>query len=501
MSALRIALAAAVAAAGFSSPADEPTTYKCEARGGSAWREYRTQHFLVATDLSAPRAEAVVRDLEQLHALVVQALVGEQVDVPGKLRVIAFSDPRDFERLVGPHVVGFFEVGARLTPTAAFAADGFQADPEVIAHELAHSVSWHIFPRQPHWFAEGLAQFVQTVGRAREQTAPQLGSHVVRGGRETGGRWAGLAPGRLVGFLQQQGGAFPEDLLGWSSWASEYEADQRYAWSWLLYHWAWNTRSKAFTDFTNRLTNAEEPARAWREAFPDLDPAKPGAVKALGVALEAYRRGGRFASYEVKAPFDARFTMSPLPPAEVHALLVDARMPSMTAERAAAEMAEALREDPLHPVALWHAARTPEERRAAMRKATAGRAGDWRGWYLLASALVAPEERAEKEAALRKAVALNPESAASRNQLAWFLFETGRAKEAIPHANAALDLAPSSPAVIDTLASVASAVGKCKEAGILQRRALDLVRSDDERKGYEKRLSEIEARCAASPAK
>lgn len=501
MNALRFTLAAALLAPPLSSMQAEPSAIRCEARGGRAWREYRTQHFVVATDLAGIRAEAVVRDLEQLHALVVQALVGEQADIPGKLRVVAFSDPAEFEKVAGRHMTGFFKMDELLTPTVAFAADGFQADPEVIAHELAHRVSWHIFPRQPRWFSEGLAQFIQTVAREREQTAPRIGTHIVRGGRETGGRWAGLAPARYVEFLQQQAPAVPEDLLTWSSWESEYDVDRYYPWSWLLYHWAWNTRSKAFGDFTNRLTNAEEPARAWREAFPDLDPAKPGAMQALSDALEAYRRGGRFASYEVKAPFDARFTASPLASAEVHHLLVEAHLRPMPREDAAAEMAEALREDPLHPVALWDAARTPDERRTAMRKATAGRPGDWRGWYFLAVALDAPGERAEKEAALRKAVESNPDSAVSRAALARLLVETGRAKEAIRHANAALDLVPSSPSVIDTLAAVASAVGKCREAGILQRRAIDLAPSEPERKGYEKRLSEIEARCAAPAAK
>lgn len=495
MSVLRAFLATALLVPALSSA--EPAQFRCEARGGSPWREYRTAHFLVATDLSGARAEALVGNLEQLHALVVQALVGEQVEILGRVRAVVFADPRDFERLARKGAAGYFKVDTFKSPTVVFAAEGFQADPRIVAHELAHVVSWHLFPRQPRWFAEGLALFVETVARPREPAMAATGSHFVRGGREAGGRWAGLAPTQLVRFLREEAAAMPEDLLTETGGAFAHDMERYYPWSWLLYHWLWNTRPKGFADFTARLSNAEEPARAWRETFPDLDPARPDAMQGLAKVLEAYRRGGRFVSYEVKAAFDARFAVSPLAPAEVHLRVILARSRPTTPEDFAAEQEEGLREDPHHPVFLWETAKTPDERRAAMRRATVHRADDWRSWYFLAMALDADAERAEKEAALRKAVALAPDAAQPRNSLAWFLFENGRAKEAIPHANAALDLAPWEPAVIDTLAAVASETGKCREAIVLQRRAVALVHSPSQREGFQKRLEEIEARCPA----
>ena len=496
MLALRIAAVAAMLLPAVPSFGADPETYRCEARGGRAWREYRTAHFLVATDLSPPSAEAVVKDLEQLHALVVQALFGEQVEIPGKLRAIAFHDRRDYEKLDQHGYGGYFRIDGLLTPTIVFAADGFKARPELVANELAYPISWHVFPRQPRWFAEGLGMFVATVALPREAAAPKLGTHVIAGGRETGGRWVGAAPPRLVGFLARKASAMPEDLFTWTQLEHYDLEESHYAWSWLLYHWIWNTRPKAFAEYTARLTNAEDPARAWREVFPEFDPARPGAMRALEQTLDRYRRAGRFVSVEVKAPFDARFTVAPIPSAEVHALLLLAsgRSRKMSDDEVAAEMTEALREDPLHPVALRVTTKTPEARRAAMLKVTAERPKDWRGWYYLGGVA---DDRAEKEAALRKAVELNPEAAVARNALARLLHETGRAKEAVKHANAALDLAPWSPAAIDTLAAVAAELGKCKEAGILQRRAIDLVRGNA-RAEYEKRLAEIEARCGAA---
>ena len=67
--------------------------FRCSAKGGPEWREYRTKHFLVDTDLRRPTAEVLIRSLEKMHALELQALVGEQVEIPGRLRLIAFSSP------------------------------------------------------------------------------------------------------------------------------------------------------------------------------------------------------------------------------------------------------------------------------------------------------------------------------------------------------------------------------------------------------------------------
>jgi tetratricopeptide (TPR) repeat protein len=503
MNALRIALAAAFLVPAVPHAGDGPTTYRCEARGGRAWREYRTRHFLVATDLSAVRAEVVVRDLERLHGLVVQALVGEQVEIPGKVRVVAFADPADFRRVGREPFEAYSRIDWLSRPTIVFAMDGFQENPELVAQVLAHHVSWYLFPRQPHWFTIGLGEFVQTVGSTREETTAKVGTRIVRGGRETGGTWAGLAPPEMVKYLRRSGGAMPEDLLTWSGWGTEdvtHEvADRYYSWSWLLYHWLWNTRPKGFADFANRLANAEEPAAAWRACFPELDPARPGGTRALSDALLAYQRDGRFAAYQVKAPFDGKFTVAPLPSAEVHMLLLEAKRRKTDVAGMDAEVAEAVAEDPLHPQALWNASRYGD-RRAAMRKAAEAHPDDWRAWYLLSLALSLEAERADREAALRKAVALDPDSVVARNELASLLYESRRPKEALPHANAAVDLAPWHAPAIDTLAAVASALGKCKDAVILEHRAIDLVR-DRDRAGYQQRLDDIEARCAAPAAK
>lgn len=496
----RAALLAAVLSIAGPALAGEPDTFRCEARGGPAWREYRTAHFDVATDMGAARAEALVGNLEYLHALVVQAVVGDGVEIPGRVRVIAFASPREFALRTGSSdVKGFFGVGRFHTPIISLVGEGFHANEQTVAHELAHHVSRYLFARQPRWFSEGLAQFVQTVGRVRGETAAPLGSHVVRGDRDGGGRWAGGAPAELVEFLHVERGSMPLDLLAWVGRPGKGEGARYYAWSWLLYHWLWNTRPKEFSAFTARLSEAEDPASAWRAAFPDLDPTRPGALDELERKLDLYRRNGRFMRYAVKATPDTRFTVAPLPPAEVHVLLSEVRRRPLTDEQFRAEMEEALREQPHHPLAIAATVADLARRAEALRAAAAARPDDWRAWLLLGQALDREKEAAEKEAALRKAVALNAGGATARNELAWLLVHTGRAKEALPHANAALDLAPWSAAIVDTLAVTALELGKCREALVLAQRALALVpdEANEQRARLVETLARIEARCPA----
>lgn len=106
-----------------------PEAFRCEARGGRPWREYRTAHFLVDTDLSESDASQLVQRLEELHALELQAMLGEVVEIPGRLRVIAFRDPRQYRDLAGPDLEAFYS-SALGEPAIVLYADGLQVKPE-----------------------------------------------------------------------------------------------------------------------------------------------------------------------------------------------------------------------------------------------------------------------------------------------------------------------------------------------------------------------------------
>jgi Flp pilus assembly protein TadD len=442
------------------------------------------------------QAELLVKQLETMHALVLQALVGEQVEIPGRVRIVALRSPSQFKELSGSEPsAAYFAIGRFGEPLIVLPFDGIQAQPELVVHELAHHISSHLFPRQPHWFAEGLAYFVQTVVRF-EDTEPATGTHLARGDRDPSGG-VGLMPRDFMAWLKQLQLVPVKELLEWRGREDRKSTGRYHLSSWLLYHWLWNNRSKEFSQYQTRLSEAEDPAAAWRTALPEFDPDKLGALGKLDNELESYSRSARYTFYKVKARAEAAFMDAPLPPADVHILLLDASKARSSEALIRAELEEALRDDAAQPVALaWRAEIDRASSAAALRKSTTARPRDWRAWLLLGLSLTEAVDKTEHEAALRKAVELNPDTAAAQNALAWTLAKDGRSKEALAFANRAVDLAPWDPKAIDTLALVAANLGKCAQALVLQRRAVDLLQTQDSTaEEMRKTLRGYEGRC------
>lgn len=471
-----------------------PGGLRCSAAGGPVWHEYRSRHFNLDTDLDAADAAAFVRELETLHAMVVRALVNEDREVPGRVRVIVPANERTYATLAAPAVVGYFTNGLFEEPTAVIHPAALRSDPEIIAHELVHHLIWHFFPRRPRWFDEGIAQFLQTVAN------PDPRFHGA----------AGLVPRQRAPRLGEIAQMPAGDLLVWRGEYSLQEPDMEELWSWVLYHWLWTYRREALADYEWRLASAENPARAWVAAFPDLDPQKPGAMNKLDQALDAHRRDDRIAYYKVEVNPDTSFTEATLSSADVHMLLLGIRdnwvqggngyvaivSDPLTARRN--EIAEALREDPQHPVALWYSLRDNKPAAAAaLRRSAASRPSDFRSWYALSLVLRPGEDRAEMEVALRKAAQLNPDEAAVNNDLAALLLVEGNPKEALPFAKRAVDLTPSHPVSLDTLAGVAAALKQCPQALELEQRAVNLMPAK-KAAGPRERLREYQQRCGAA---
>src|SRR3954465_8889825 len=113
---------ATVAAALAASPA---FGFTCPAKGGAQWHEYRSAHFVIDTDYDAALAASLVRQFEHMHALLLQGLVGEQVDIPGHVRVIAFASPRDFAEFAGDGVEGYYGHGLFSEPTVVLPVTRF----------------------------------------------------------------------------------------------------------------------------------------------------------------------------------------------------------------------------------------------------------------------------------------------------------------------------------------------------------------------------------------
>lgn len=455
--------------------------FRCEARGGPAWREVRSEHFRLLTDAPAPEARALARELEAVQLAVRSALFRTPPPVPGRVPVIAFSDAGQY-RTFAPGGAAAYEVVVDGRATLVLSRSSGDAARIAIAHELAHHVVGRVFVRQPRWFSEGIAAYLETLGGG-ELAVGKVPQH----------RLAAVTPwpGGLGEVLQARGalaGARAQGL------------------AWALVHFLAHTRAQEFARLQARLARGADPAAAWLEAFPVWRPDDAAQMAALDAEVGAYVGRGKLRSRPLSIPsFEPELEERPLPPAEVHALRLSLprRAPAgaALADAGRAELDEALAEDPANPVALRTlAASRPAEARALAARATAGHPDDPRAWLLAAAYAPDPDAR---EKAYRRAVELAPEHPAALNDLAWFLALTERAQEALPLARKAAAVSPTSAPILDTYAGVLQALGKCKEALPVQQRAVELLPETAdaaERRPYEERLSVLEASCGKASA-
>lgn len=148
---------------------------------------------------------------------------------------------------------------------------------------------------------------------------------------------------------------------------------------------------------------------------------------------------------KTKAEVDAAYSEEPLAPADVHLLLIEARLAARASNDEAeawlrSELHDLILEEPLQPVALaWRAELGLDSPLAGLRKATERLPADWRGWLLLGQAL---DSDVEKAAAYRMAVKLKPDSALALQSLALFLATHGEPAEALRFAKQSLEIAP-----------------------------------------------------------
>jgi Flp pilus assembly protein TadD len=203
-----------------------------------------------------------------------------------------------------------------------------------------------------------------------------------------------------------------------------------------------------------------------------------------------------------------------VPPAEAAALRAELLFLSPGLPRTKAHLAEsrcalaeALRLDSSHPLALAVEMALPENAEAAaplerIRAAAARRPSDYRAQMLLAFA-VGAQRPDERRAALVRAAELAPENAAVLNALAWHDLTHGRASQAVPVAQKAAELAPARAAVLDTYATALAKASRCEEAVRVEERAVELTAehaSGELRKRLLARLDAMRAGCGNLPS-
>ncbi|WNG42203.1 tetratricopeptide repeat protein [Archangium violaceum] len=467
----------------------------CPAEGGKPWREVKSTHFRVRTNLSAEAAEKTAVELEQFRRALLLAWDSE-FDPPGEVEAIVLRNPEELEEFTDGNVAGFAttgENGPLLVMSGGSLLRGESSvDHRVQLHELAHYLSGHVFLRQPRWFAEGFASYLETLQFRGGPVKVILGRP---------SNWK-------LGYVRAQGWMSLEELWAWRTTDGMSKADRtrHYASAWLWVHYLMNVHGEQFADFQGRLARAEEPRQAFDASFQG--------VKDLAGGLRSYVDTGRYAILTLPLPeVPSKVETRELDGAEIHA--IRARLHLMNTgsatweqrrQLAEKEVAQALREDPTNVSAVFLRSMLSEDesqRLALARELVKARPDSGRAWAMLGNALERSGGSAvEREQALMRAVELQPQDASVLNNLAWFYVGTNNPQKAFELAKRAVTLAPENPAILDTYAAVLFQSGRCPESLRLQRRALDMLHEstpEPRRRSFQDALDKYEQACGQPP--
>lgn len=462
------------------------TRAECSVHGGPAWREITSEHFLVSTDLEPAAARAAALELEKARKALLLAM-NTRVDPPERLTAIVLRSRSELAEF-RDHILGFMTFDDRgplivVAGTAYFVESA--PDLRVVTHEMTHLFAAHSFARQPRWFSEGLAGYLETMLSNTGTNEVLLGdAHLER-----------LEYARYSGVLP---------LAALWTWDPK-KLDEDYASSWLWVHFLINRHPEELGAFEAGLANAVEPRRAWAEAFGRLsDPV-------LEQELERYLMGGAYAVTRVGlGEVSQALTERALTAADVHALRAQLSAlahndvtPEERQRRVQHELTTALRLDAsnVRAAELQILATSDGAVRLTRARALArGHPTHARAWKLLAQSLAVPgvANSAEAVQAWRTALSGDPNDPTALVAVALEELRARNLDQAQSLAEYAVQSAPWNPSALTCLATVLAARGRCAEAISAQQQGLEVLGDAADkatRKTLQARLGTIERSC------
>jgi hypothetical protein len=450
----------------------------------TGWTEVKTAHVTLRTNLSPEAARRGALLAEKSRAALLAAAWPEAKLTEDRIELIVLSSRQDFESYFGSLVSGEFvhmgyppSVFLFGTPerwedrrTREREVTWFQTHAlapyapstrSVLRHEMVHHLMSFFYRREPRWFAEGFAQFLETARFSEDGKSVTLGDINLDAVREyTSFRTFTVA-----------------DALAWgTTFEPKDDGSIRglYGMSWMMVLWLYDTRPADFVRFQKLLATGLDPSKAWKVVFPTLTPGE------VDREIFHFSRYGHYGVTTVTIPETqaADVHLRPMTSAEMHATLATIALAAKQTKTALAEVGEALVDEPGNVAALRLQTELvqPRERLVLGQLAVKTHPEDGLAWLTLADALrEGGGSWDETERAYRKAIELRPDHPAAYNVLAWMVLRDGHAAEALQLASAAVRMAPWDANILDTLASVQAALGKCSEAISTQARALDMA--------------------------
>ena len=417
----------------------------------TGWRELRSAHFRLRTNLSVEDGRTTLRQLETLRAALA-ASWSDPLDPPGPTEAFVLHDPAELRTYSS--WVGLATTTRRgpLLVTAGVEVSFGDGSPDVVvlAHEVAHDVDRWRMPLVPRWFDEGLAAYLETV--------ELVGENGVRFGR----------PGPTLISEARSQGVLPLATLERLSWeTADAEASLQYYRSARL--WI-------------HLLRAEEPLRmralesslaagvpwrtAWERARAGLDEVR------LAETLHRWLLVGtlptEFRRYTPPPPVPPE--ERPLAAWEVHGVFSELWQvgagppdPEERLGRRRAELETARRlapEEPLPQVYLADLEVDPVARRARAEALVAAFPASPEAAVLLARILRDEGGPVEgREEAARHAISLAPDDVDALTAYALEQVRVGQYANSLESARKAVQLAPWNPTVFTTLAAILRPAG------------------------------------------
>ena len=343
--------------------------------GGPKWTQLDSEHFTMWTDASEEQGRDQLTKMEHVRQIL-GAVAFHGVATGGHIFVISLRDIDELHAFTSDKLASWESPAAMaFRPTTspfrqsmiAIAAD-YQGRHEVDSHELTHAISYGVLHRQPHWFAEGLAQYFEII-RISD------GDHVELG-----------RPPRSITATQQTGRLMPiSELFECQNNANCKMQNLFYSTSWALFTFLQTTRPKDLFHYEQLFESLphKELQRAWDEAFPDLP------LDKIDAALHDWFVSGSHIVLHTTIPLaPVAVTVSSLDDADVYsarALLDYVMKNDDAATQSNAAQAIAIDRIRVLPLALRYQ-QTKKIPADDARAATQAHAEDWRAWWLLALA-------------------------------------------------------------------------------------------------------------------
>jgi hypothetical protein len=134
--------------------------------GGPAWRELKTEHFVLRTDLDAASAREIIEDFERVEQVFIDLSPG--MPIPDTTRVLVFARQLDYDAVAPRASSGFFarDPDHPRSPLIVLFGSHQEATLRVLQHELTHRFVAEQIRKPPVWLNEGLASYFETIAFA-----------------------------------------------------------------------------------------------------------------------------------------------------------------------------------------------------------------------------------------------------------------------------------------------------------------------------------------------